>query len=243
MIAPNMQHTLRNLAHIDLIPQHLCRSPFFRLPATSTSAEVQQHLRVLAPAVVLTTQALAQQHSAALTHSAATVLISSSPAEDAELGMHSGGPQAARIPCTDLCASQRASQGASPRDVPALCSSAAATVLECHGRARQLAPHRGECVCIVVTSGSTGAPKYVALGALGLLHRLTWNATRPSNSQHRCGKFEPADATKALQPTLLSSSVVAVKTSEAFVDSLWELFAPLAFGVCVVCCLLELHPS
>jgi hypothetical protein len=64
-------------------------------------------------------------------------------------------------------------------------------------------------IAVVATSGSSGPPKYVLLGALSILHRLAWN---------------PAQA------SIDGGSIVVVKTSVQFVDSLWELLAPMAYG-------------
>ena len=64
-------------------------------------------------------------------------------------------------------------------------------------------------VAVMATSGSTGAPKFVAIGDRALRHRLAWQrATYP----------------------LAASSIVALRVRPTFVDCLWELLAPAVFG-------------
>lgn len=67
-----------------------------------------------------------------------------------------------------------------------------------------------DTVCVLQTSGSSGASKYVALVESAVVHRLQWQA----------GAYP-----------LGASAVVAVKTRPSFVDSLWELLAPAVAGV------------
>jgi hypothetical protein len=65
-------------------------------------------------------------------------------------------------------------------------------------------------LCLVATSGSTGVAKYVRLSYTSWLHRYEW--------QQRCFALE-------------SDSVVLVKSSPGFVDSLWECLMPMMCGV------------
>eukprot|EP00892_Ulva_mutabilis_P000001 jgi/Ulvmu1/10000/UM059_0049.1 len=64
-------------------------------------------------------------------------------------------------------------------------------------------------LCLVATSGSAGEPKYVLLSHKSFLHRMRWQEA----------KFP-----------LPSDAVVMIKSSPAFVDSLWEVLAPMCFG-------------
>lgn len=92
-----------------------------------------------------------------------------------------------------------------------------------------------DAVCIVCTSGSSGEPKYVVLGALSLLHRLAWHASSiasPAGSDSTpAGSSAPQSGTKP-QLWLYAASVVAASSSAAFVDSIWQLLAPIAYGAC-----------
>ena len=64
-------------------------------------------------------------------------------------------------------------------------------------------------MCISATSGSAGQPKYVSISHSSILHRVRWQQTT----------FP-----------LSGDDLVMIKTSPAFVDSLWELISPMIFG-------------
>lgn len=251
-----MQHCARDQL------QSSCRAPFFCAPHDVASAVLEQHVAALRPAIVVTSQQLQLRMPQQLvTHVVLLVNIAandepqeaSTCAASHRVSVH--GPARANEPARKL-------QDARTPAVPC------GALTRAYERARACKSSADEdMACIVATSGSTGEPKYVALGATALLHRLCWNAVPPAcagpasdgtslagqaakrETPEVEGRGKQADfvadvpagaASEAgvrdecgaggMRPTLTPASVVAVKASVAFVDSLWEMLAPLVFG-------------
>jgi hypothetical protein len=193
-----------------LTVQLACRAVFFRVPDDTAGALLAGHLDALRPAVILTNAALQQQHMGALAGAGCHVVL---------LSAFSDARAASELaPPLEGDATDPGAAGSAPGRIAGAWRRVSGIKSDAEG-----------IVCIVATSGSSDEPKYVALGAQALLHRLAWN-----DIELDCN--EPSEATStgheedAGQPYLDAHSVVAVKASVAFVDSLWELLAPLAFG-------------
>ena len=236
-----------------------CRATFFCVPHDVASTVLERHVAALRPAMIVTSQELQLRMPQRL--AAQAVLLVNIAGNDE--------PQEA-----STCAAARyvslhgpARANKSMRELQDGVPCGALT--RAYERARACKSSADEDrACIVATSGSTGEPKYVALGATALLHRLCWNAVPPAcaapvadgtslagqvaerEKAEAEGRGEQAefvaDAPSAdasleagvrdecgaggMRPTLTPASVVAVKASVAFVDSLWEMLAPLVFG-------------
>lgn len=66
-------------------------------------------------------------------------------------------------------------------------------------------------MCVVPTSGSTGAPQHVVLLYAAWMHRFRWQASAYPLRPHHC---------------------LLVKTPPAFVDSVWEALMSAMCGAC-----------
>jgi hypothetical protein len=194
---------------------------------------VAAHLNSLRPLVLITSPELLHPPGSAPSH---TIPI------HITLDLQSGGLQN-----TSAIPAEHTSTASASAHAPQAGGIAAA-----YRRARALnVDDPGDIVCIYSTSGSCGTPKYVAVGAVALLHRLAWNDIDLQDIHSPTELPDPAQCPKsdsttlknpqvitALQQAPMAScgagvdgmAVVAVKTSVAFVDSLWETLAPVVFG-------------
>jgi hypothetical protein len=290
-----------------------CRVPFFRIAEGCSGTEIKGHLHALRPVMFVTTEEQTRRlnelgshlwsPTSWLSHDwgtgnaarqdrtdlfAATnarftlelpACIMIAPWGKCDLSVPSKGSQQQQLSAHAGCAlSQRPK-----KEKNTLCP------WQAYQQARTMCPDAGtrDAIAVVATSGSTGPPKYVVLGAVGVLHRLAWHSSQPlfnqrsrfecstkaqRHTEHACGTdagmdssqegqvtcdhaapvrktsscgFQDApsaalsgadpEATKecSMRVSIDGNSKVVVKTSVQFVDSLWEMLAPMAYGVIV----------
>lgn len=213
------------------------RVPFFRLPNNAATDSVLQHMAQLQPDIIITT-----------------------PAGRERVQSHAEMPTCIEVAAGNGCAFHIASSpcGIKMRDNRTAALSVAVVRHDAQldlqtpgaGEGCNSVGHRKgadavsaalraakQCavddpVCVVSTSGSSAVPKHVVLGATALLHRLAWHENSAYGEAGSCRKGNGAgsDASGCQMP-VTCESVVAASSSVAFVDSIWQLLAPMVYGV------------